>query len=79
MVDTRVWKLFFKIMAYGIGAIAALTASMYLSQELLGDASIILQVLLFGYTFYTLFKIAESKVNMDRKEEQRLADQIKDV
>lgn len=79
MVDTRVWKMFLKIVTYCFGMVLTLTGIVYASQEFFDNPAAIPVVLMFIYTFYMLFKIAECKVDMDRKAEQRLANQIKDA
>lgn len=79
MVNIRVWEMFFKIVTYCFGIVAAFMGVLYASQEFFGNPTTIPLIVMLIYTFYTLFKIAECKVEMDIKAEQRLANQIKDT
>lgn len=80
MPDIRVLKKMALWLSYVVVPTLLLLAALYVGHEVFdANPDTVINSLLFAFGVYTFYKIAETKVQMERKEEQRLADKIKDL
>jgi hypothetical protein len=80
MLDVRVLKKLAKWFAYGFGSIAVFVGAAYAGHKLFDvGMDVIANFILLAIAIHILYEAAKIRVDMERNEEQRLADKIRDM